>query len=148
MSVKATLSALVTAAIVCLTMGTVPAQATAVPVNATTASDFSGDGRAEIVTPSSDGTLWMYRGNGTSGFARVASPDRPGLEQLRPDPDGGNWDGVAGTDIIARNAATGALVLYLGERRGRYPADADDRQRLADLQSHLLARRLGRGWPP
>src|SRR5512141_2394085 len=54
-------------------LGSGPAQAAAVPVDATAAQDFSGDGRADIVVPTGDGLLWLYRGDGAGGFSGARS---------------------------------------------------------------------------
>ena len=45
-----------------------PVHAAAAPVDATAAQDWSGDGRADVVAPTRDGRLWLYRGNGAGGF--------------------------------------------------------------------------------
>ncbi|HEV7171480.1 FG-GAP-like repeat-containing protein, partial [Pedococcus sp.] len=125
MTLKATLSALVAAATVTLAMGSLPAQslpAQGAPaaVNPTAASDWSGDGRADIVAPTADGRLWMYRGDGAGGFAGAPTQVGQGwngLDQIRMV---GNWDGTGGTDIIARNPSTGALMLYPGNGAGGF----------------------------
>jgi hypothetical protein len=118
MKLKTTISALVAAATVTFGMSSAPANGAAVPINATAASDWSGDGRADVVAPTADGRLWLYRGDGAGGFAGAASlisQGWSGRDQIRLV---GNWDGVAGTDLIARDAATGALWLYSGNGAG------------------------------
>lgn len=114
------LAALVAAGTVTFALGSVPAQGAAVPVNPTAASDWSGDGLADIVAPTADGRLWMYRGDGAGGFAGARTQVGQGwggLDQIRMV---GNWDGAPGTDIIARNPSTGALVLYSGNGAGGF----------------------------
>jgi hypothetical protein len=89
-------------------------------IDATAAQDFSGDGRADIVGPTKDGTLWLYRGDGAGGFSAARSQLGTGWgarDQIRMV---GNWDGVAGSDVIARNPATGALWLYSGTGAGGF----------------------------
>ncbi len=87
--------------------------------NATGASDWDGDGRADVVGATSDGRLWLYPGNGTGGFgARIqigTGWDR--RDQIRMV---GDWDGIVGTDIIARDTATGDLWLYPSAGGGRF----------------------------
>ena len=103
-----------------LGLSTAPAQAAAVPVDATTASDLSGDGRADVVAPSTDGRLWLYRGDGAGGFAGTRTQIGSGWtarDQVRLV---GNWDGVAGTDLIARDPGTGKLWLYSGNGAGGF----------------------------
>ena len=96
------------------------AGAAPVPVNATAAQDWSGDGRADIVAPTRDGTLWLYRGNGAGGFSGAKTAIGSGWngrDQIRMV---GNWDNLAGTDIIARDPGTGALWLYSGNGAGGF----------------------------
>src|SRR5690348_6346802 len=104
---KAALAGFAAAATVVLGLGVPAAQAAAVPVNATTASDWSGDGKADIVGPTSDGRLWLYRGDGAGSFAGTRTNIGAGwnaLDQIRMV---GNFDGIAGTDIIARVVSNG-----------------------------------------
>ena len=99
---------------------TAPARAAARPVDATAASDFSGDGRADVVAPTADGVLWLYRGDGVGGFSGARSRLGTGWgsrDQIRMV---GDWDGVAGTDVVARNPGTGALWLYPGNGSGGF----------------------------
>jgi hypothetical protein len=113
-SSKTTVSAILAVATAVLGLAAPQAQAAAVPVNATTASDWSGDGRADIVAPGTDGRLWLYRGSGSGGFSGARTQlgsGWNGRDQIRMV---GNWDGVAGTDIIARDPRSGALWLYSG----------------------------------
>ena len=103
-----------------LGLSTAPAQAAAVPVDATAASDWSGDGRADVVAPSTDGTLWLYRGDGAGGFAGTRTQIGSGWtarDQVRLV---GGWDGAAGTDVIARDPGTGKLWLYSGDGAGGF----------------------------
>lgn len=120
MKLKSTLSAVVAAATVALAMGTAAVHAAAVPINATVASDWSGDGRADIVAPTADGILWMYRGNGAGGFASGRTQIGLGWNSRDQIRMVGNWDGTAGTDIIARDPGTGALWLYPGNGAGGF----------------------------
>ena len=103
-----------------LGLSTAPAQAAAVPVDATAASDWSGDGRADVVAPSTDGTLWLYRGDGAGGFAGTRTQIGSGWtarDQVRLV---GGWDGAAGSDVIARDPGTGKLWLYSGDGAGGF----------------------------
>lgn len=97
----------------------VSAAATAVST-ASAAQDFSGDGRPDIVAPTSDGRLWLYRGSGSGGFSgakTLIGSGWNGLDEIRMV---GSWDGVAGTDIIARVPGSGALLLYPGNGAGGF----------------------------
>jgi hypothetical protein len=88
--------------------------------DATAAQDFSGDGRADVVAPTGDGVLWLYRGDGAGGFSGARSQLGTGWgsrDQIRLV---GDWDGVAGSDVIARNPGTGALWLYSGNGVGGF----------------------------
>jgi hypothetical protein len=97
-----------------------PVQAAATPIKATSAQDFSGDGKADIVAPTRDGALWLYRGNGSGGFTGTRTKIGAGWSSLDQIRLVGNWDGVAGTDLIARVPATGALRLYSGNGKGGF----------------------------
>ena len=105
-------AALLLSLLATLALSTAPAQAAAVPVDATAASDWSGDGRPDVVAPSTDGTLWLYRGDGAGGFAGTRTQLGSGWtarDQVRLV---GGFDGAAGTDVIARDPGTGKLWLY------------------------------------
>ncbi|MFC8502749.1 FG-GAP-like repeat-containing protein [Pedococcus sp. NPDC057267] len=117
---KALISVVVTAAAALIGLGPAPAQAAAQPVNATAASDWSGDGRADIVAPTTDGRLWLYAGSGNGGFSGAPTAIGTGWnlrDQIRMV---GNFDGVPGTDIVAREPSTGALWLYSGTGAGGF----------------------------
>jgi len=86
---------------------------------ATSASDWDGDGRADVVGATLDGRLWLYPGDGVSGF-RTRSQIGTGWDRRDQIRLVGNWDGAVGTDIIARDTATGDLWLYPSAGGGRF----------------------------
>jgi D-alanyl-D-alanine carboxypeptidase/D-alanyl-D-alanine-endopeptidase (penicillin-binding protein 4) len=87
---------------------------------ATVASDWDGDGTADIVAPTRDGRLWHYRGDGSSGFSGARTQLGSGWNARDHIRMVGDWDGVAGTDMIARDTATGDLWLYSGDGQGGF----------------------------
>ncbi len=119
MKLRAALSLVVAGAVLALAAPVGPASASA-PATSTPAADWDGDGHADIVAPTSDGQLWFYEGDGASGFAGgrvrlgVGWNARDHIRMV------GDWDGVAGTDIIARDPGTGALWLYSGDGQGGF----------------------------
>ncbi|MDU0312601.1 FG-GAP-like repeat-containing protein [Phycicoccus sp. M110.8] len=117
---KAIITSVVTAAAVVLCLGSAPAQAVAHPADATAASDWSGDGRADIVAPTTDGRLWLYAGGGNGGFTGARTAIGTGWSSRDQIRMVGDFDGVAGTDIIARQPSTGALWLYSGNGAGGF----------------------------
>lgn len=120
MSTRTRLAALVAAAVAVVGLGPAQAGAAAVPINATAASDWSGDAKADIALPTRDGRLWLYRGDGTGGFVSGRAQIGTGWnarDQIRMV---GDWDGLKGTDIISRNPGNGELWLYSGNGAGGF----------------------------
>lgn len=84
----------------------------------TAVGDWDGDTNADLVARDTAGTLWLYRGSGTGGVYGSAFLPRVQI--------GAGWtmhDMIVGVgdadydnrpDIVARNASSGALVLYGG----------------------------------
>ncbi len=113
-------AALLVSVLATLGLSTAPATAAAAPVDATAASDWNGDGRADVVLPGTDGNLWFYRGDGAGGFAGSRTKIGSGWntrDQARVVPD---WDGLAGSDVIARDPRNGDLWFYSGNGSGGF----------------------------
>lgn len=76
--------------------------------------DQTGDGRNDLVAIKSDGTLWLYAGNGKGGFAAAGKRVGSGWGAVRAafvtDFDGG------GPDLLTVDAK-GNLRLYHGNNR-------------------------------
>jgi len=92
-------------------------------------TDFSGDGKADILTVHTNGYLYLYRGNGISGFAAttaVASGWGVFAKVLTP----GDFTGDGKADIIAIKA-NGEVWLYRGNGAGGFTG---------------AATRIGTGW--
>ncbi len=114
------IGALVAVTMALLMLTPAPATAAAAPVDATAASDWNGDGRADVVLPGTDGNLWFYRGDGAGGFAGSRTKIGSGWntrDQARVVPD---WDGLAGSDVIARDPRNGDLWFYSGNGSGGF----------------------------
>ena len=80
--------------------------------------DFDGDGHDDLVALQTDGTLWLYRGDGAGGWAskngsRIGHGWGAFVSVFSP----GDFDGEPGTDLLAR-ATDGSLYLYSGTRTG------------------------------
>jgi hypothetical protein len=86
--------------------------------------DFNDDGRPDLLARKTDGTLWLYQGNGVGGFLTGA-----GLNITNP---GWNWstfnlivspgdlDRDGNPDLLARLASDGTLQLYRGNGSGGF----------------------------
>lgn len=97
----------------------IPAQAATTASAATAAADWNGDQQADVIGATSDGKLWLYPGSGAGSFSnrRQIGTGWTSRDQIRMV---GNWDGIAGTDIIARDHRNGDLWLYSGNGRGGF----------------------------
>ncbi|MFI0724037.1 FG-GAP-like repeat-containing protein [Streptomyces sp. NPDC021224] len=86
------------------------------------AGDFTGDGRADIVGRTADGTLWLYKGTGnaTAPFAaRVkVSTGWGGFKQLASP---GDMDGDGRADLLAVDGA-GYAYRYSADGKGGFKA--------------------------
>ena len=80
--------------------------------------DFNGDGRADIVSRDSSGTLWLYRGNGAGGFL-ARTKGGTGWNSMTSIISAGDFNNDRKADIIAR-ASTGLLYLYKGNGIGGF----------------------------
>jgi hypothetical protein len=82
------------------------------------ASDFTGDGRADLFAVDKTGSLWLYRGNGTGGFAGPGTRIGTGWGSFTA-LVAGDFSGDRRTDLVARTAS-GSLNLYRGNGVGRF----------------------------
>jgi hypothetical protein len=82
--------------------------------------DWDGDGRADLLARGSDGTLYMYRGNGKGGWLTGASEKiSSGWAGFSALLAGGDFNGGGLPDILAR-LGDGRLVIYKGDGRGGF----------------------------
>ena len=82
--------------------------------------DWSGDGRPDLLTRTSDGALLMYRGNDRGGFVTgQREPIGSGWQSFTALLTPRDWNGDRKPDLLARDAA-GALFLYRGNGRGGF----------------------------
>ncbi|MBZ2196452.1 SpoIID/LytB domain-containing protein [Occultella gossypii] len=84
------------------------------------AGDWDGDGHADLLArQAATGYLYLYRGNGRGGFlsgARVGT----GWGTMDAMVGAADWDQDGTVDILARDAATGALWLYPSDGAGSF----------------------------
>jgi hypothetical protein len=80
--------------------------------------DFNGDGRADIVSRDSSGTLWLYRGNGTGGFL-ARTKVGTGWNSMTSIISTGDFNNDRKADVVARSS-TGLLYLYKGNGLGGF----------------------------
>jgi len=92
-----------------------------IPTNAglaaSTAGDFNGDQRADVLAVrASTGALWMYAGNGASGWrsARVIGTGFRGISKIFT---AGTWNADAHADVMSRSP-DGSLWLHPGTAAG------------------------------
>jgi hypothetical protein len=76
--------------------------------------DFSGDGKSDILGRKADGTLWLYRGNGASGWDGAPVQVGLGWDQFDVILAPGDFNSDGRSDILARRASDGTLWLYRG----------------------------------
>jgi hypothetical protein len=90
--------------------------------------DFDGNGTVDFAARRTDGTLYLYEGDGHGGFAgtRVIGRGWQGFSSIT---GVGDWDGDGAPDLLARRT-DGTLWLYPGTGDGGFRA----------------SRRIGTGW--
>jgi SpoIID/LytB domain protein len=82
--------------------------------------DWSGDGRVDLLARrASDGTLWLYPGNGSGGFGTVRQVG-VGWQVMNAIVGPGDWNGDGRVDLLARRASDGTLWLYPGNGSGGF----------------------------
>jgi len=91
--------------------------------NLVAAGDVDGDGQQDLVANGSDGTLYLYPGNRSTGGFRSRSVVGGGWQVYDRLLGVGDWNGDGVDDLVARDRRTGAVFLYRGARgRGTYAA--------------------------
>ncbi|MFF5931561.1 FG-GAP repeat domain-containing protein [Streptomyces hydrogenans] len=83
-------------------------------------SDLNGDGRPDLIATDNTGTLWFYKGTGssTSPYATRVKVGG-GWQTYNHLTAVGNIAGTAAGDLVARDT-TGVLWLYQGNGRGGF----------------------------
>jgi hypothetical protein len=95
--------------------------------------DFSGDGKPDVIARQADGTLLLYRGNGSGGWLTgAAEPIGAGWQSFTA-LAAGDFSGDGKPDVIARHP-DGRLVMYRGNGAGAWVTGT--------------AEPIGSGWEP
>ncbi len=94
------------------------------------ASDWTGDGRLDIITRRPNGTLFLSSGVGDGTFSPPQQIGK-GWQNMTAIFSPGDWDGDNNVDLIAR-ASNGSLLLYSGNGAGGWLTGR--------------AQRIGTGW--
>jgi FG-GAP-like repeat len=81
------------------------------------AGDFSGDRHPDVFARSPDGSLRLYRGNGTGGWLENGIVVGSGWQDFTALAGGGDFNGDGKPDVLARSP-DGALRLYRGNGAG------------------------------
>ncbi|MFG2332813.1 FG-GAP-like repeat-containing protein [Streptomyces sp. NPDC048604] len=82
--------------------------------------DFSGDGKADLISRDTTGALWLHRGAGTGSYA-ARTQIGTGWQTYDALVAPGDFSGDGKTDLISRDT-TGALWLHKGTGTGSYAA--------------------------
>jgi VCBS repeat protein len=83
------------------------------------AGDFDWDGDPDVLARTPTGQLYLYRGNGTGGFADNGTLLGNYWDNFTAITAGGDFSGDGFPDVLARNAA-GELKLYRGNGAGGF----------------------------
>ena len=86
---------------------------------ALTAGTWDADAVSDVLVQGKDGTLYLRRGNGDGTFAAGVKIGA-GWQMHNLVFPVGDFDGDGYTDLMARRASDGALVLYSGNRTGGF----------------------------
>jgi len=81
------------------------------------AGDFSGDGHPDVFARAADGSLRLYRGNGTGGWIDNGIVVGSGWQDFTALAGGGDFNGDGRPDVLARSP-DGSLRLYRGTGAG------------------------------
>ena len=81
--------------------------------------DFSGDGRPDLIARTSDGRLYLYRGNGSGGFNSGSTQIGSGWNIFDLIIAPGDFSGDGRNDLIGRKP-DGTLWLYRGNGSGGF----------------------------
>ncbi|MFK3980798.1 FG-GAP-like repeat-containing protein [Micromonospora sp. NPDC050397] len=84
--------------------------------------DFSGDGKADVLARhATNSDLYLYRGNGSGGFAgsAVVGNNWSGFDAIF---SAGDFNGDGDGDVLARHATNKDLYLYPGNGAGGFDA--------------------------
>jgi hypothetical protein len=84
-------------------------------------NDFDGDGRVDILTRDSSGKLWLYPGNGRSGWNARKLAGNGGWNGMTAITGAGDVTGDGKADMWARDSK-GRLWLYPGTGKGTFSA--------------------------
>jgi hypothetical protein len=82
--------------------------------------DWSGDSHPDLIALSSDGTLYLYRGNGESGFIGGGIPIAAGWQNYNALLAPGDWSGDGKPDLLVRSATDGSLQMFRGNGHGSF----------------------------
>jgi hypothetical protein len=87
--------------------------------------DFTGDGKSDVLARKPDGSLWLYRGNGTGGWLNGTAPEPAGTgwHNLTAVFSPGDFTGDGKPDAIGRQS-DGTLQLYRGNGTGGWTGDS------------------------
>jgi len=81
--------------------------------------DFTGDGKADLLSINGGGDLFLYRGNGVGGFTGAGAKIGHGWGGFTKVFSRGDFTGDAKADLLAINSS-GALLLYRGNGVGGF----------------------------
>ena len=87
--------------------------------------DFNGDGKVDVLARDADGRLWLYRGNGQSGFSWPRVQVGSGWGGFTALVTPGDFSGDGRVDVLARDA-DGKLWLYRGTGTGGWSSGRVD----------------------
>ena len=80
--------------------------------------DFTGDGKTDVIGRRSDGTLWLYPGDGAGGFINNgAQMGGPGWNFFTALFSPGDFSGDGKADVLARGS-DGSMRIYRGDGAG------------------------------